>query len=94
MKILYLCFTPYHIKASNFLSKTRYKCDENHLFLSSCSGINENILKKFVAVNNYRVVTYTDIELSLRQGIREGIKYFKKCKCNIDFFMTIAVNST
>lgn len=86
MKILYLCFTPYHIKVSNYLSKTDYKDQENHLILSSCSGISENKLKNFVNINHYRTVTYTDIELSLRQGIKEGVRYFKEYKCNIELF--------
>ncbi|KKK38900.1 hypothetical protein WQ57_06000 [Mesobacillus campisalis] len=87
MKILYLCFTPYHIKVSNYLSKTEYKSDENHMILSSCSGINENTLKKFVKITQYKTLNYTDIELSLREGVKLGASYFKKYKSSIEHFI-------
>lgn len=89
MKILYLCFTPYHIKASNFLSRTEYKFEENYIILSSCSGIKENTLEHFVEHSNYINKSYIDVELSLRQCIKEGVKYFKKFKKNIETFMTM-----
>jgi len=90
MKVLYLCFTPHHIRIANYLSKNTYKIADNHLILSSCSGINESILKKFINLNNYNKFEYIDIDLSMMRVLREGFKYINNYRQNIDLFLSTA----
>ncbi|TDT46076.1 polysialyltransferase family glycosyltransferase [Fonticella tunisiensis] len=75
MKVLFLCFTPYHIKVSNWLSKNRYNKFERTIILSSFTCIDKDRLYSFVPENLYDSSYYYHLNYKISEVIKKPIKY-------------------
>lgn len=91
MKVLHLCFTPYHIKVSNYLTKEEFSNDTNDIVLSSCSLVEESTLYHFVEGEIYNNLKYVDINMSYRVALKKGIRcpeYILKYRKKINMFIS------
>lgn len=91
MKTLYLCFTPYHIKVSNYLSEIDYENNGNHLLLSSFAGVPEEKLRKFVEMDHFLTLDYIDPMFSLRQLRLHGWSYIRDCRERVNSFVQVVI---
>uniref|UniRef100_UPI0013DE6224 hypothetical protein n=1 Tax=Romboutsia sp. Marseille-P6047 TaxID=2161817 RepID=UPI0013DE6224 len=74
MKVVYLAFTPYHIKLCNYISKHKFLNDKNTIILSSFTGIEEDKLKEHIDIKNYTSTEY----FKLNCNYKELLKSFKQ----------------
>ncbi|MEG0297761.1 MAG: polysialyltransferase family glycosyltransferase [Clostridium sp.] len=86
MKKLYLAFTPYHIKASNYIAQELNKDSENLIILSSFTCIEKDQLIKYIKKDSYTEVLYyrllhtaKNMLLKNRAIKSEVNEFFNKC---------------
>lgn len=86
-KVVFWCFTPYHIKVSNYLSRTRYQSYEKYIIISSFTGISKENLIEFVEKELYIDIKYIRLEYSIKTILKNPIKYIKLSRSQLNEFI-------
>lgn len=84
MKIIFLTFTPYHIRVSNYLAEAKYKKDVKKIIFSSITGITEQRLKEFISEKSFQYNQYYNLDYYY---IFKFIKNIKKNIAELNSFI-------
>ncbi|AGB18531.1 polysialyltransferase family glycosyltransferase [Thermoanaerobacterium thermosaccharolyticum] len=86
MNVIFLCFTPYHIKVSNWLSKTKFREYRRYIILSSFTCIEEDKLRCFLEQNLYNNIDYYHLNYKMSEVLKKPLLYIQKYRSDLSNF--------
>ncbi|MBN8048016.1 hypothetical protein J0A94_09215 [Paraclostridium bifermentans] len=86
-KVLFLTFTPYHIKLSNYLISEFYNEYQNFMIVSSFSGIEFSKLESFIDKERLNLLEYYNLNYEISSIIKKPLNILGKYKKDLSLFM-------
>lgn len=87
MKVIFMAFTPYHIRLSNLIANEYYKNQDKKIIISSFSGLSFEKLNKFINYEIFKNVKYFNLNYNIKLLFQEYSYILKKYKEELKGFI-------